>query len=85
MSTHSMRKTCGFAMHKAGASFETIAETLNHSYWLVVGQIVPFNPAGCVRGLKLVMKVDKAPALTADEARSLVDTDMLIGLRNRAL
>ena len=32
MSTHSMRKTRGYAMHKAGASLETIAETLNHSH-----------------------------------------------------
>ena len=56
--------------------------------WLVVGQIVPFNPASSVRGPKFVVKVGKTPVLTADEARSLIDaidTDTLVGLRDRAL
>jgi len=56
--------------------------------WLVVGQIVPFNPTSSVRGPKHVVKVGKTPVLTADEARSLIDTidtDTLVGLRDRAL
>ena len=31
LGTHSMRKTRGFAMHKAGRSIESIAKVLNHS------------------------------------------------------
>ena len=56
--------------------------------WLVVGQIVPFNPASSVRGPKHVVKTGKTPVLTAGEARGLLDrinTDTLVGLRDRAL
>ncbi len=31
LGTHSMRKTRGYAMHKAGRSIESIANVLNHS------------------------------------------------------
>ena len=31
LGTHSMRKTRGYAMHKAGRSIESIAKVLNHS------------------------------------------------------
>jgi len=31
LGTHSMRKTRGYAMHKAGHSIESIAKVLNHS------------------------------------------------------
>ncbi len=56
--------------------------------WLVIGQIVPHNPATSVRGPKHVVKRGKTPVLTADEARTLldsIDTTTLIGLRDRAL
>ncbi len=56
--------------------------------WLVIGQIVPFNPASSVRGPKHVVKVGKTPVLTAEEARELIeaiDTDTVVGLRDRAL
>ena len=56
--------------------------------WLVVGQVVPFNPASSVRGPKHVVKTGKTPVLTAGEARSLldrIDTGTLVGLRDRAL
>ena len=56
--------------------------------WLVVGQVVPFNPASSVRGPKHVVKTGKTPVLTAGEARSLLDsinTGTLVGLRDRAL
>ena len=36
--------------------------------WLVVGQIVPTNPASAVRGPKHSLKKGKTPALTAEEA-----------------
>jgi integrase/recombinase XerD len=54
----------------------------------VTGQIVPMNPAASVRGPKHVVHRGKTPVLTADQARTLIDsikTDSLIGLRDRAL
>lgn len=56
--------------------------------WLVVGQIVPMNPAASVRGPKFVVKRGKTPVLTPEQARELldsIDTSSLIGLRDRAL
>jgi len=56
--------------------------------WLVVGQIVPTNPASVVRGPKYVVKKGKTPVLSAEEARALldaIDTSRLVGLRDRAL
>jgi site-specific recombinase XerD len=56
--------------------------------WLVVGQVMPLNPASVVRGPKHVTRKGKTPVLTADEARVLldsIDTSHLIGLRDRAL
>lgn len=56
--------------------------------WLVVGQVIPMNPAGSVRGPKHVVRRGKTPVLTADEARLLldsIDTSTVVGLRDRAL
>jgi site-specific recombinase XerD len=56
--------------------------------FLVTGQIVPMNPAASVRGPKYVVHRGKTPVLTADQARTLLDsikTDSIIGLRDRAL
>jgi site-specific recombinase XerD len=56
--------------------------------WLVTGHVVAANPAWSVRGPKHVVKKGKTPVLTAVEARQLLDsieTDTLIGLRDRAL
>ena len=56
--------------------------------WLVVGQIIPTNPASAVRGPKHSVREGKTPVLTAAEARELldsIDTDTLTGLRDRAL
>ena len=56
--------------------------------WLVVGQIVPSNPASVVRGPKHVVKRGKTPILSPEEARQLFDslpTDTVVGLRDRAL
>ena len=56
--------------------------------WLVVGQVMPTNPAGSVRGPRHSVKKGKTPVLAAEEARALldaIDTKMLIGLRDRAL
>ena len=56
--------------------------------WLVIGQIVPMNPAASVRGPKHVVKVGKTPVLKADQARQLldsIDTSTVVGLRDRAI
>ncbi|MDH6186963.1 tyrosine-type recombinase/integrase [Polaromonas sp. CG_23.6] len=56
--------------------------------WLVVGQIVPTNPAGSVRGPRHSVRKGKTPVLAADEARAMldaIDTSTAIGLRDRAL
>jgi len=56
--------------------------------WLVVGQVIPVNPASSVRGPRHSVKKGKTPVLDADEARELldaIDTTSLVGLRDRAL
>jgi integrase/recombinase XerD len=67
--------------------------------WLVVGQVVPMNPAASVRGPKHVVKKGKTMVLSATQAGELlksipiehVDDEtgttspLLIGLRDRAL
>ncbi len=56
--------------------------------WLVIGQIVPFNPATSVRGPSHSVKTGKTPVLDAEEARQLldsIDTSTPVGLRDRAL
>jgi site-specific recombinase XerD len=56
--------------------------------WLVVGQVVPFNPASSVRGPRFTTKKGKTPVLSAEEARQLldaIDTSSVVGLRDRAL
>jgi site-specific recombinase XerD len=62
--------------------------------WLVVGQIVPFNPASSVRGPSYSTDQGKTPILTAPVARKLLDSipaskptgePDLVGLRDRAL
>jgi site-specific recombinase XerC len=56
--------------------------------WMVVGQVLPVNPADAVRGPKHSLRRGKTPVLQADEARALldaIDTDSLLGLRDRAL
>ena len=56
--------------------------------YLVVGQVLPTNPATPVRGPKLKVGSGKTPVLTAKEARQLLDsiqTSTLVGLRDRAI
>jgi len=56
--------------------------------FLVTGHVVDVNPAWSVRGPRHVVKKGTTPVLTATEARQLLDsieTDTLIGLRDRAL
>lgn len=56
--------------------------------YLVVGQIMPVNPAYAVRGPKHVVKKGKTPVLTAAETRELLEAihiNSIAGLRDRAL
>src|ERR671928_552459 len=56
--------------------------------WLVVGQILPINPAASVRRPKHVVARGKTPVLAPNEARRLldsIDVSNHAGLRDRAL
>jgi site-specific recombinase XerD len=56
--------------------------------WLVVGQVVPHDPAAAVRGPRHSMATGKTHMPDRDEAKALlaaIDTGNLIGLRDRAL
>ena len=56
--------------------------------WLVVGQVVPWNPTAAVRGQTHVVKRGKTPVLQPGEVRLLlnsIDTAAVGGLRDRAL
>jgi site-specific recombinase XerD len=56
--------------------------------WLVIGQVVPTNPAAAVRGPKHVVKIGKTPVLEGTEWRNLLKSipdATLRDLRDRAL
>jgi site-specific recombinase XerD len=56
--------------------------------WLVIGQVVPTNPASSVRGPSYSIKKGKTPVLSREDARALldsIDTAHVVGLRDRAL
>ena len=62
---------------------------LRHLFdWLVIGQIMPLNPAAAVRGPRHIVQRGKTPVLDPAEARQLIDaidTSSVVGLRDRAL
>jgi len=74
--------------HSAPTAKQRLA-ALRHLFdWLVVGQVVPVNPASSVRGPRYSALKGKTPVLDAAEARHLLDnieTSTVIGLRDRAL
>lgn len=56
--------------------------------WLVIGQVIPTNPAASVRGPAHSVKRGKTPVLAPEEARGLldsIDVSTPAGLRDRAL
>lgn len=56
--------------------------------WLVIGQVVPINPAASVRGPSHSVRRGKTPVLDPAEARQLldaIDVTTPAGLRDRAL
>jgi site-specific recombinase XerD len=62
---------------------------LKHLFdWMVIGQIMPTNPAAAVRGPRHIVRRGETPVLDPAEARQLrdaIDTTTVIGLRDRAL
>src|SRR5215212_311708 len=42
--------------------------------WLVTGQVIPANPAASVKAPKHVVKKGKTPVLSAEDARTLLDS-----------
>ena len=62
---------------------------LRHLFdWMVIGQIMPTNPAAAVCGPRHVVRRGKTRVLDPAEARQLIDaidTTTVIGLRDRAL
>jgi site-specific recombinase XerC len=55
--------------------------------WLVLGQVLPANPAAPVRGPRHVVRRGKTPVLERAAARALLEgigTDTPVGLRDRA-
>jgi site-specific recombinase XerD len=62
---------------------------LRHLFdWMVIGQIMPVNPAAAVRGPRHIVRRGKTPVLDPAEVRQLIDainTSTVIGLRDRAL
>src|SRR5277367_1395973 len=80
------------AQVKSGCAAPSVKQrlaALRHLFdWLVVGQIVPTNPAASVRGPPHIVKGGKTPVLDPAEARALldsIDTSTPVGLRDRAL
>jgi len=79
-------------MSAAGLSAPTIKQRLAALRMLFQAlareQILDHNPAAVVRGPKHVVRRGKTPLLSAEETRALldsIDTDALVGLRDRAL
>jgi site-specific recombinase XerC len=56
--------------------------------WLVVGGVIPLNPAASVRGPRHVVRKGRTPVLAAGEAQALIrhiDVSTVVGRRDRAL
>jgi len=80
------------AMTRDGLSAPTVKQRLAAMRMLFQAlareRIIHINPAAVVRGPKHSVKRGKTPVLTAEETRQLldaIDTDTLVGLRDRAL
>jgi site-specific recombinase XerD len=75
--------------HRSAPTAKLRLAALRHLFdWMVVGQIMPTNPAAAVRGPRHIVRRGKTPVLDPAEARQLIDaidTTTIIGLRDRAL
>ena len=75
-------------MYRAPTIKQHLAAIRRLCDWLVIGQVVPANPAASVRGPTHVVRTGKTPVLQPAEARQLldtIDTSTGRGLRDRAL
>jgi site-specific recombinase XerD len=74
---------------RSGPTAKLRLAALRHLFgWMVIGQIMPINPAAAVRGPRHVVRRGKTPVLDPTEVRRLldaIDTTTIIGLRDRAL
>ena len=77
------------ARHRSAPTAKLRLAALRHLFdWMVIGQIMPTNPAAAVRGPRHIVRRGKTPVLDPSEARQLIvaiDTTTIIGLRDRAL
>jgi site-specific recombinase XerD len=76
------------ASHSAPTVKQHLAAIRMMCDWLVIGQVIPNNPAASVRGPKHVVKKGKTLVLSAEQARTLldsIDAGSVVGLRDRAL
>jgi site-specific recombinase XerC len=74
--------------HSAPTVKQQLAAIRHLFDWLVMGQVVPLNPAASVRGPAHSVRKGKTPVLDPAEARALldsIDVTTPIGLRDRAL
>ncbi len=74
--------------HAAPTAKQRLAAVRHLFDWLVIGQVVPVNPAASVRGPRHIVKSGKTPVLEPAEARALLDSIDIrtpAGLRDRAL
>jgi site-specific recombinase XerD len=74
--------------HSAPTVKQQLAAIRHLFDWLVMGQVVPLNPAASVRGPAYSVRKGKTPVLDPAEARTLldsIDVSTPIGLRDRAL
>ena len=74
--------------HSAPTVKQQLAAIRHLFDWLVMGQVVPLNPAASVRGPAHSVRRGKTPVLDPAEARTLldsIDVTTPIGLRDRAL
>jgi integrase/recombinase XerD len=56
--------------------------------WLVIGQVIPANPAHSVRGPRHSVSKGSTPVLSSEEATALLtgmDVSSVVGLRDRAI
>ena len=74
---------------RAAPSVKQQLAAIRHLFdWLVMGQVIPTNPAASVRGPSHVVWQGKTPVLDPAEARALldaIDVTTHAGLRDRAL
>ena len=79
----------GLTRERSAPTVKQQLAAIRHLFdWLVMGQVVPLNPAASVRGPAHSVRKGKTPVLDPAEARRLldsIDVSRPIGLRDRAL